>query len=188
MSLLFLHVFCSSTFTYMNTSCNLHVTCNAVIDLPTSLFYADTQWVSVEGNLGPSRIWAGSGLLFLWQDGSCLGRDCRRVQWQAERTEPLGSYNSGNVAISTQCSTRQSVENPYDDLSFNVCVSVGHFGWNTFETIASVLFSDQENHAGGQSHFSDRCEVCPQTHGSDAGHLLCRRRGEDLRGSGRDEP
>lgn len=95
---------------------------------------------------------------------------------------------SGNVAVSTQCSTRQSVENPYDDLSFNVCVSVGHFGWNTFETIASVLFSDQENHAGGQSHFSDRCEVCPQTHGSDAGHLLCRRRGEDLRGSGRDEP
>lgn len=49
-------------------------------------------------------------------------------------------------------------------------------------------FSDQEDHAGGQSHLGDWCEVCPQTHGPDAGHLLCRWGGEDLRGSGCDEP
>lgn len=171
-------------FTNRDTSCNLPVTCNWVIDL----ICADTQRVSVEGDLGSSRIWAGSGLLLLWQDSCCLGRDCRRIQWQAERTEPLGSYNS------RVCKCTSTISRDPEDFHFYnwtrqcVCVSVGHFGSLWKQSFRFVLFLDQENHTGGQSHFSDWCEVCPQTHGPDAGHLLCRWRGEDLRGSGRDEP
>lgn len=165
----------------MGTYCNLPVTCDVVIDLPKCLLCADTQRVSVEGDLGPSRIWAGSGLLLLWQDSGCLGRDCRRVQRQAERTEPLGWYNAH---VWTRSST---ISREPEDFHYYVSVSVfvGHSETHSFRF---VVFSDQENYAGGQSHLSDRCEVCPQTHGSDAGHLLRRRRGEDLRGSGRDEP
>lgn len=184
-----MHVFCKGDITNMDTSCNLPVRCNRVIDLLKSLFCADTQRVSVEGDLGSSRIWAGPGLLLLWQDSCCLGRDCRRVQWQAERTEPLGSYN-GHVC---KCTSTIGLD-PEDFHFYNWTgqrLSISRSFWLNFicnQTFRFVLFLDQENHAGGQSHFSDWCEVCPQTHGPDAGHLLGRRRGEDLRGSGRDEP
>lgn len=60
---------------------------------PKLFFCADTQRVGLEGDLGPSRIRAGSGLLLLWQDRCCLGRDRGRVQWQTERTKPLGSWH-----------------------------------------------------------------------------------------------
>ncbi len=48
--------------------------------------------------------------------------------------------------------------------------------------------TDQEDHTGGQSYVSDRCEVCAEAHGPDADHLLCGRRGAHLRGPWRDEP
>lgn len=48
--------------------------------------------------------------------------------------------------------------------------------------------ADQENNSGGQQDVSNRCEVCPKTHGPGAGHLLCGRSGAHLWSSRRDEP
>lgn len=67
-------VSCSGAFTNLdNLTPNL-------LDLTNALFSADTQWVSVEGDMGSSRVRAGSGLLLLRQDSCRLGGDCRGVQ------------------------------------------------------------------------------------------------------------